>query len=148
MYLKYKIDNLPFGFIFMGFIFLIYGVWLTSKLDWLGIILILVSLPCLFVNRGIIIDSNKRRLKKYVGFFVFKIGDWIDISSVKHLVIIEINESTTMNLTSVTNIYTALITKLILVLPGERIELLKGKKKFINKAAEKISDGLQTTIIY
>jgi hypothetical protein len=147
MYLKYKIDNLPFGFVFMGFIFLIYGAWLISKLDWLGVILILVALPCLFINRGILIDSNKKRLKKYVGFLVFKRGNWVDISSVKHLAIIEINESTTMNLTSVTNTYTALITKLILVLPDENIELLKGKKKFINKAAEKISGELQTTII-
>lgn len=147
MYLKYKIDNLPFGFVFTGILFLIYGVWLLSLLDWLGLILILIALPCLFINRGILIDPSNKRIKKYVGFLVFKSGNWVDISSVKHLAIIDVNESTTMNLTSVTNTYTALITKLILVLPDEEIQLLKGKRKFIVKAAQKISGELQTTII-
>lgn len=47
--------------------------------------------------KGVIIDTNKRKIKNYLSFLIFKIGFWKSISEYKHVVLFLNNNSQTMN---------------------------------------------------
>jgi len=72
MILNYKTDRLPSNFIFLGLFLLIVGVWRVLLADWFGIILLVISFLCLFTRWGVLFDSDKKRLKQYIGFFGIK----------------------------------------------------------------------------
>ncbi len=147
MTLNYKTDRLPPNFIFLGFFLLIVGVWRVLLVDWFGIILLVFSFLCLFTRWGILIDTDKKRLKKYIGFFWIKKGNWEDISKVKHLEITSPHETQNMGVASISRSDTKIVYKLFIVLPEENIELMKDKKDIIILVSEEISQEIKTTII-
>jgi len=148
MVLKYKTGNLPPNFIYLGIMLLGVGVWRIAVSDWKGILFFVVSLVCLFMKSGIIIDIDNRRLKKYVGFLMIKKGEWEDIRSFINLQITRTKETQSMNVLSVSRNETKDVYKLFMVLPDKRIELMSGEKDCIFKRANEISSSLQTSIIY
>ena len=141
--LNYTTNKLPPNFIFLGLFLLIVGVWRALLLDWFGIILLVISFLCLFIRWGILLDTDNRRLKKYIGFFGIKKGNWEDISSAKQLKITKIQETQNMGVASIGGSYTNAVYQMVLVLPEEDILLMKGKNDFIIKGAEEISRELQ-----
>lgn len=145
--LNYTTNKLPPNFIFLGLFLLIIGVWRVLLSDWLGIILLVISFFCLFIRWGILLDTDKKRLKKYIGFFGIKKGNWEDISLTKQLEITKIQETQNMGVASIGRSYTKAVYQLFLVLPEENILLIKGKNDFIAKAAEEISGELQIKVI-
>jgi hypothetical protein len=147
MIINYKTDRLPLNFIYLGRLLFIVAIWRIIVLDWIGIILLLISLFCLFLKFGLLIDTDGKKLKKYIGFFVFKKGKWEDISLVKHLLINSAKVTQSMNVLSINRIESKIVYILIMVLPTKRIELMIGEKDFIIKASEKISLELQTTVL-
>ena len=147
MILNYKTGKLPLNFIFLGAFLLIIGVWRIIILDWVGIIIVIISLLLLFLRTGIMIDTKSRRLKKYVGFYTIKLGEWEDINLLKHLQIIKVKETQGMNVLSISRTASKVVYKLILVFPNKKNEIIKGEKDFIIKVAENISLELRTTII-
>lgn len=147
MILNYKTGKLPLNFIFLGAFLLIIGVWRIIILDWVGIIIVIISLLLLFLRTGIMIDTKSRRLKKYVGFYTIKLGEWADINLLKHLQIIKVKETQGMNVLSISRTASKVVYKLILVFPNKKNEIIKGEKDFIIKVAENISLELRTTII-
>ena len=68
MILNYKTGKLPPNFIYLGIMLFVIGVWRMVVLDWKGILFFVISLLFLFIKSGIIIDTDNRRLKKYIGF--------------------------------------------------------------------------------
>ena len=146
MILNYKTGKLPLNFIFLGAFLLIIGVWRIIILDWVGIIIVIISLLLLFLRTGIMIDTESRRLKKYVGFYTIKLGEWEDINLLKHLQIIKVKETQGMNVLSINRTASKVVYKLILVFPNKKNEIIKGEKDFIIKVAENISLELRTTI--
>ena len=147
MILSYKTDRLPPNFIFLGLFLLIVGVWRVLLSDWFGIILLVISFLCLFTRWGILIDTDKNRLKKYIGFFGIKKGDWEDISAKEHLEITKLHETQNMGVASISRSGTKITYKLFLVLPDKNIELMKGKSDLILRAAKEISTEFKITVI-
>ncbi len=147
MILNYKTGNLPPNFIYLGIMLLCIGIWRMVVLDWKGILFFVISLLLLFIKSGIIIDTDNRRLKKYIGFFAIKKGEWESIKSIINLQIIKTRETQAMSVLSITRTETNDIYKLFLILSDRNIELMSGEKDYILNRAEKISSSLQVSVI-
>lgn len=147
MILKYKTGNLPPNFIALGFLLLAVSVWRIVLLDWKGILFLIISILCLFIKSGLIIDTDNKRLKKYIGFFTIKRGKWEDINTIINIQILKTKASQSMNVLSINRIETKDLYKLILVLPNKKIELMSGKKEDIIKISKEMSHSLQTEVL-
>ena len=146
MILNYKTGNLPQNFIYLGIMLFVIGIWRMIVLDWNGILFFVLSLLFLFIKSGIIIDTDNRRLKKYIGFFAIKKGDWVSIKSTINLQIVKTREAQNMSVLSISRTETNDVYKLFLTLPNRNIELMSGEKDYILNKAEKISSSLQVSV--
>ncbi len=146
MILNYKTGKLPPNFIYLGIMLFGIGIWRMVVLDWKGILFFIISLLFLFIKSGIIIDTDNRRLKKYIGFFAIKKGEWESIKTIVNLQIIKTKETQAMSVLSITRTETNVVYKLFLTLPDRKIELMSGEKDYIFKRAEKISSSLQVSL--
>lgn len=146
MILKFKTGKLPLNFIYLGFMLLGIGIWRMIVLDWRGILFFVISLLFLFIESGLIIDTDNRKLKKYIGFFVIKKGEWESIKSVIKLQILVIRETQSMNVLSISRRETKDVYKLFMILSDRKIELLAGEKEYIINKAEKIASSLQVSV--
>jgi len=146
MILNYKTGKLPPNFIYLGIMLFGIGIWRMVVLDWKGILFFIISLLFLFIKSGIIIDTDNRRLKKYIGFFAIKKGEWESIKSIINLQIIKTKETQAMSVLSITRTETNDVYKLFLTLPNRNIELMSGKKDYIINRAERISSSLQVSV--
>ena len=147
MILNYKTEKLPPNFIYLGIMLFGIGIWRMVVLDWKGILFFVISLLFLFIKSGIIIDTDNRRLKKYIGFFAIIKGEWESIKSIINLQIIKTRETQAMSVLSITRTETNDIYKLFLILSDRNIELMSGEKDYILNRAEKISSSLQVSVI-
>lgn len=147
MILNYKTGNLPPNFIYLGVLLLGVSIWRIIVLDWIGLLFLVISLLCLFIKSGIIIDTDNKKLKKYIGIFTIRKGKWENISTLNNLQIIKVRETQSMNVLSINRTETKDVYKLILVLPNKNIELMSGENNYIINTAKKISLSLQTTVI-
>lgn len=146
MILNYKTAKLPPSFIYLGIMLFLVGIWRIIVSDWFGILIFIISLLLVFIRSGILIDTDKRRLKKYIGFLIIKLGEWESINSVINLQIIKTRETQGMNVLSISRTEVNEVYKLFLVLPEEKIELMAGEEDLILNRAEKISAALQTSV--
>lgn len=146
MILKFKTGKLPLNFIYLGFMLLGIGIWRMIVLDWRGILFFVISLLFLFIESGLIIDTDNRKLKKYIGFFVIKKGEWESIKSVIKLQILVIRETQSMNVLSISRRETKDVYKLFMILSDRKIELLAGEKEYIINKADKIASSLQVSV--
>jgi hypothetical protein len=146
MILNYKTGKLPPNFIYLGIMLFGIGIWRMVVLDWKGILFFIISLLFLFIKSGILIDTDNRRLKKYIGFFAIKKGEWESIKSIINLQIIKTKETQAMSVLSITRTETNDVYKLFLTLPNRNIELMSGKKDYIINRAERISSSLQVSV--
>lgn len=146
MILKFKTGKLPLNFIYLGFMLLGIGIWRMIVLDWRGILFFVISLLFLFIESGLIIDTDNRKLKKYIGFFGIKKGEWESIKSVINLQILVIRETQSMNVLSISRRETKDVYKLFMILSDRKIELLAGKKEYIINKADKIASSLQVSV--
>jgi len=101
----------------------------------------------LFLKSGLIIDTESRKLKKYIGLFLIKKGEWEDIQSILNLEILKVRKAQSMNVLTIRRTETKEVYKLILVLPNKRIELMAGEKESIINTSKEISESLQTTVL-
>lgn len=147
MILNYKTGNLPPNFIYLGVMLWCVSIWRMAVLDWAGLLVFVISMLCLFIKSGIIIDTDKRRLKRYTGFLAIRKGEWESIQSLINLQVIKTRETQVMSVLSISRTETDDVYKLIMVLSHKEIELMSGKNGFIIKAADEISHELQTTVI-
>lgn len=146
MILKFKTGKLPLNFIYLGFMLLGIGIWRMIVLDWRGILFFVISLLFLFIESGLIIDTDNRKLKKFIGFFVIKKGEWESIKSVIKLQILVIRETQSMNVLSISRRETKDVYKLFMILSDRKIELLAGEKEYIINKADKIASSLQVSV--
>ncbi len=146
MILNYKTGKLPPNFIYLGIMLFGVGIWRMIVLDWKGILFFIISLLFLFIRSGIIIDNDNKRLKKYIGFFAIKKGEWESIKSIINLQIIKTRETQNMSVLSITRTETNDVYKLFITLPDRKIELMSGEKDYILIRAEKISSSLQVSV--
>jgi len=146
MILNYKTEKLPLNFIYLGFMLLGLGIWRMIVFDWKGILFFIVAMLCLFIRSGILIDADNKKLKRYTGFFAIKIGQWENINDLIRLQIIKTQETQSMHVLSITRNETKDVIKLLMVLPGKKIELMTGEKETILSRAEKISSLLQVPV--
>lgn len=147
MILNYKTGKLPFNFIVLGIMLLIAGIWRMIILDWIGILFIAISVLFLFIKSGLVIDTDTRRIKKYTGLFLIKIGDWEDIDSILNVQIIRVIKAQSMHVLSIRRMETKEGYKMMLVLPHKRIELMAGEKEYIINASKEISELLKTKVL-
>ena len=129
MNIDYKTGKLPPNFISLGFLFLAVGIWRIAVSDLKGIIFVVLSIVMLLFSSGIIIDTDRKMLKKYSGVLFIKSGEWQDIKQVSGLQIVKSKETQTMSVRAVSRSETNEVYKLYLNLPGRDILLMKGKKR-------------------
>lgn len=144
--LQYKTEKLPINFIVLGAFLFIISIWRMMLLDWIGIVFLLLSIPLLFIRSGLFIDPQNLRLQKYIGLFFIRTGKWENISGIKHLRIIKVQQTSGMAVLSIARNETNVVYKLILVMPNENIEILVGENDFIVKAANQISTVLNVEV--
>lgn len=147
MTLSYKTGKLPLNFTALGAILLAVSIWRMLLLDWSGILFFVVSLVLLFLKSGVIIDTDNRRIKRYIGIFIAIRGEWEDINSLVNLQIVKSRESRTMNVLSISRTETNDTYKLYMRLADRNIELMSGNKEVILSRAEEIADALKTSVI-
>ena len=82
MILKYSTGKLPPNFIYFGYMLFGLGIWRMAVSDWKGIMFFIISVVFLFLRSGIIIDTDNRKLKKWIGIQVSSVFEKIleDIS--------------------------------------------------------------------
>lgn len=144
--IQYKTEKLPTNFIILGAFLFIISIWRMILLDWAGILILLFSIPLLFIRSGLLIDPEKLKLRKYIGLFFIRTGKWESISGIKHLRIIRVQQTRGMAVLSIARNETNVVYKLILVMPNENIEILVGENDFIVKAAKQISSVLNVEV--
>ena len=147
MMLRYKTGKLPFNFIALGVILLAVSIWRIMVLDWSGIPFLVVSIVLLFIESGVVIDPESRRVRRYIGLFTVTKGEWEDVSSLTNLQIIRSRESRTMNFISISRTETNDTYKLYIKLPNRSIELMSGKKEDIQSRAEEIASALKASVV-
>lgn len=146
MILKYTTGKLPPNFFMLGVILLLLGILAAIMSEYAGLVAIPLSIPLLFIRTGILIDTKKTRIKKYIGLFAYQSGKWESIAPIKHLQIIRVRQTTGMAVLSIARNETNVVYKLIAVLPDENIELLSGEGRFIGEAADNISSELNIEV--
>ncbi|MBN2596444.1 MAG: hypothetical protein JXR82_06620 [Marinifilaceae bacterium] len=146
MILKYTTGKLPPNFFMLGVILLLIGILAITMSEFAGIVAIPLSIPLLFIRTGILIDTKGKRIKKYIGLFACKTGEWESITQIKHLQIIRVRQTTGMAVLSIARNETNIVYKLLAVLPNENIELLSGKGASISEAANDISSQLNLEV--
>jgi len=146
MIINYNTGKLPQNFIYLGVMLFGIGIWRMVVLDWKGILFFIISLLFLFIKSGILIDTDNKKLKKYIGFFIIKKGQWENIQSLINLQIIKTKATQSMGVLSISRTETIVVYKLFLVLKDKSIELMSGEKKYIFNSAEKISSFLKTSV--
>ena len=147
MILDYKTSKLPYNFIFLGLLLGIYGVWLSWEANYLGVIFLLIAIPCLFIRMGSQIDVESQKYREYIGLFMFKYGKWINFRGLESLVIGYMMESEMMTHKSLAANYTVKNYKLYIRMPEQDLEILSGKKEFIEKTAAVIAKELNVEIL-
>lgn len=147
MKLNYKTDRLPLNFITLGYMLLAIGIWRIIAMDWKGIIFFLLSIFLIFFKSGIVIDTDKKLLRKYNGLFFIKTGEWENINQLTGLQIIESKESQTMSVLSISRTATNDIYKLYLNMPDRNILLMKGSNNDMLNKGKRIATLLQTSLI-
>jgi len=140
MIIDLKTGKLPINFLITGVLLLAIGIWRIFISDWIGIIIIAVSLICIFLKLGVQIDTTNKKIKKYT-------GNWESINSVKNIQIIQARQSTSMNVLSISKTETKIVYKLFLIFVNKKTELISGEKNFIFDTAQKISKELQVPLI-
>ena len=145
--LRYKTGKLPLNFIALGVILLAVSIWRIMVLDWSGIPFLVVSIVLLFIESGVVIDPDSRRVRRYIGLFTVTKGEWEDVSSLTNLQIIRSRESRTMNFISISRTETNDTYKLYIKLPNRSIELMSGKKEDIQSRAEEIASALKASVV-
>jgi len=143
MILNYKTGRLPLNFIFLGVLLLAVSIWRILLLDWIGILFLVISFLCLFLKSGLLIDTANKRLKKYIGIFTLKMGEWENIETITELQVIHVKKMQRMHVLSINRSETKLVYKLNLVLHDKKIELLEGEKDYIIDASKELSFQLE-----
>ncbi|MCF8304541.1 MAG: hypothetical protein K9I94_14805 [Bacteroidales bacterium] len=146
MKLEFKTGRLPLNFITLGYMLLAVGAWRIIVDDWKGILFLLVSVFLIFFKSGIIIDIDKKMLKKYNGLFLIKKGKWENIKQLTNLQIVKARETQTMSVLSISRTETNDTYKLYLYMPDKNIELMSGSKDDVLNKAKKIASSLHTSI--
>ena len=147
MKLVYKTDRLPFNFIALGYMLSAIGVWRIIVFDWKGVLFLWLSIFLIFFKSGIMIDTDKRLLRKFNGIFFIKKGEWENIDQLAGLQVIITRESQTMSVLSISRIETNDICKLYLKMPDRKILLMTGNKKDMLEKGNKIASSLHTSLI-
>lgn len=142
MLLKYTTGKLPPNFFMLGFTFIVIGIISMYNSDYFGLIFLLLALPFVFIRLGIMIDSQQKQIKKYTSFFGLRIGKWESISQANNIQIIRVQETSSMAVLSINRTETNIRFKMILIMPNRKMEIMSGKKEFINKAAKEIASSL------
>ena len=145
--LRYKTGKLPLNFIALGVILLAVSIWRIMVLDWSGIPFLVVSIVLLFIESGVVIDPDSRRVRRYIGLFTVTKGEWEDVSSLINLQIIRSRESRTMNFISISRTETNDTYNLYIKLPNRNVELMSGKKEDIQSRAEEIASALKASVV-
>ena len=145
--LRYKTGKLPLNFIALGVILLAVSIWRIMVLDWSGIPFLVVSIVLLFIESGVVIDPESRRVRRYIGLFTVTKGEWEDVSSLINLQIIRSRESRTMNFISISRTETNDTYNLYIKLPNRNVELMSGKKEDIQSRAEEIASALKASVV-
>lgn len=147
MILNYKTGKLPLNFIYLGIMLLPISIWRIILLDWIGVVLFIISLICLFVKTGLMIDTQSRRIKKYFDLFSLRNGQWEDISTFRNIHIVKKIKTQKMNFISIGRTETNEVYSLVLIMPNKNIELLNGEIKSVTKAANEISQTLNIKLL-
>lgn len=146
MILQFTTGKLPPNFFILGILLVLIGILAVIMSEFEGLIAILLSVPLLFIRTGILVDTEKKRIKKYIGLFSFKNGKWESISQIQHLRIIRVQQSASMAVLSISRIDTSIVYKLILVMPTENMEILSGDGRFISEVADEISTEMNLEV--
>jgi len=144
---NFKTGRLPQNFIFLGVLLLAVSIWRIWLLDWIGGVFLVISCLCLFIKSGLLIDTENKRLKRYIGILSIRLGEWENISTIDDLQIIHVKKMQKMHVLTINRSETKDIFKLILVLPDKKIELLAGEKDYINETSKDISLLLKKTVL-
>jgi hypothetical protein len=147
MILNYKTGKLPASFVITVAFFVIIGIWRLIILDWFGIILLIIGATLLLVKFGINIDTENKLIRNNTSIFNMPKGKWLDISTVQSLQIIKVKETQSMNVVSINRTESKIVYKLYMILHYKKIEIIKGDIDFIKEEANKISKGLNVSII-
>lgn len=147
MKINYNTGKLPMSFIALGYMLLIIGVWRLIENDWKGIPFLLLSIALIRLKSGIIIDTDTKKIKKYIGLLIFKKGKWEDISQTVNIQIMKTIEKQRMSVLTISRTASIETYKLILNLPSRTIELMKGDENKILNRSKKIASLLNATLI-
>ena len=146
MIIKYTTGKPPPNFFMLGFLLVILSAIGLFNREPLSLITLPIAIPFLFTRTGILIDCDKKQIKKYTGLFAIKQGKWESIATIQSLQIIRVQQTTGMAVLSIAHNESNVIYKIRAIMPNENIELLSGEGVFIGEAADHISEQLQIEI--
>ncbi len=146
MIIKYTTGKPPPNFFMLGFLLVTLSAIGLFNRELLSLITLPIAIPFLFTRTGILIDCDKKQIKKYTGLFAIKHGKWESIAKAEFLQVVRAQQTTSMSVLSIARNESNVIYKLRAVMPNTNIELLSGEGVFIGEAADHISEQLQIEI--
>jgi len=133
MNLNFTTKKLPTQLISLAYLLLAIGIWRIFVLDYLGILLVVLSIFVLSTKSGIAIDAENKKLKKYTVFLFFKKGIWEDIKTVESLIIKKVKISQNIHLLSLSKTDTRYKYSIILTLADRNFEIITTENNNIIK---------------
>jgi len=77
----------PFQFVFVGYLLVLFGIYLLIRLNPLGLLAIAGGLFFSFAHTGIQIDFEENKYREYLGVFQLKMGKWHPLPNLQYVTV-------------------------------------------------------------
>ena len=134
-----KTEKLPIHFIILGYVLLITGIWRCFAGDWKCIFWLVISLFCLLMSEGIVINSNSKIIKNYISILLVRFIKKKETGPVEKIVIRKTNRKENMSVASITRTYNTFSYSLTAVYQDGETEIMEGSEKKVHKVAKNIA---------
>ena len=140
---KYEFLNV----LILGFFLIIIGFVLILQTRYYSLIFSLTGLLIVTFKKGILIDTENKRIKRYKKIAFKTIGKWENFSNIHYIALIRVNLTQKMNAVTIPGSFSDVQVKLNFVMNDKKIiPLYTDRGKKVMPLSEKIAKGFNVDI--
>jgi len=140
---KYEFLNV----LILGFFLIIIGFVLILQTRYYSLIFSLTGLLIVTFKKGILIDTENKRIKRYKKIAFKTIGKWENFSNIHYIALIRVNLTQKMNAVTIPGSFSDVQVKLNFVMNDKKIiPLYTDRRNKVMPISEKIAKGFNVDI--
>ncbi len=140
---QYELLNI----LILGIFLILIGIILIFQSKYFGSIFIIFGFLIVTFKKGILIDTELKKIKYFKKFAFILFGDYSDISDIQYIALVRVNLTQQMNAASIPGTFSDVQVKLNIIMNDKRrIELIADRKNRIMPLAEQIAKGFDVNI--